>query len=66
MANETGFACEDLYRILMDTSIDGIFIVDTDGRVVARNRRFLEMWGLPSGAAQARDPHQLALEAVLD
>jgi PAS domain-containing protein len=30
-----------------EASIDGIVVVDPDGRVLFTNRRFLEIWGLP-------------------
>ncbi len=42
-----------------EASIDGIVVVDPDGRVLFTNRRFLELWGLPP------DSPVLASEAKL-
>jgi diguanylate cyclase (GGDEF)-like protein/PAS domain S-box-containing protein len=32
----------------LDSSIEGIVVVSTDGKIIAYNSRFLEMWGVPN------------------
>lgn len=48
----------------LETSIDGILIVDEDGLIISHNRRFAEMWGLTSEPIMSRR-HVQALQPVL-
>jgi diguanylate cyclase (GGDEF)-like protein/PAS domain S-box-containing protein len=48
-----------------EASIDGILVVAPDGRILAHNRRFAEMWGIPAEVL-ARRADEVALGAVLD
>ena len=42
-----------------EASIDGILVVDEDGRILTRNRRFTELWGIPPGLAEANQDEPL-------
>lgn len=48
----------------LEASIDGILVVDENGRVLSHNRRFAEMWSIPPGLIQRGDDREL-LQAVL-
>ena len=48
-----------------DTSIDGILVVDTEGRMVSFNQKFVDMWGIPSEVVESKSD-ELALQSVLD
>ncbi|OGT97333.1 MAG: hypothetical protein A2X80_09415 [Geobacteraceae bacterium GWB2_52_12] len=48
----------------METSIDGILVVDGDDVIISHNRRFAEMWGLDAGTIKSRH-HVQALQSVL-
>jgi two-component system, cell cycle sensor histidine kinase and response regulator CckA len=37
----------------LESTADGILVVDVDGNIVSHNRRFEEMWGLPSALIAA-------------
>lgn len=47
-----------------DASPDGILIVDVEGKIVSRNKRFSEMWRIPEAVLQSGSDEQ-ALESVL-
>ena len=44
-----------LVRATLDSTGDGILVVDTTGRMVDWNRRFVEMWGIPEELLALRD-----------
>lgn len=50
---------------LIDTSPDGILVVDPEGRMISFNRRFVAMWGIPPDIARSRSDER-ALQSVLD
>jgi PAS domain S-box-containing protein len=52
-----------LHATLQSTA-DGILVVDREGRVTEFNRKFAEMWRLPAEVLQTRDDQRL-LECVL-
>jgi PAS domain S-box-containing protein len=54
-----------LLKATLDATADGVLVVDSAGRVVSFNRRFLEMWRIPEPLARSRDDNQL-LAFVLD
>ena len=47
-----------------EASIDGILVVDENGKMISLNRRFVEMWGIPADVVQERSDER-ALQAVL-
>jgi PAS domain S-box-containing protein len=48
-----------------EASIDGILVVDANGRILSFNRRFVELWGIPEEVMESgRD--DLALQSVMD
>ncbi len=48
-----------------ETSIDGILVVDSKGKIVSSNRRFADMWGIPGHVIESKSD-ELALQSVLD
>ncbi len=54
-----------LLRATLDSTADGILMVDRDGAVVSFNRKFLEMWRIPTELIESRDDARL-LTFVLD
>jgi PAS domain S-box-containing protein len=48
-----------------ETSLDGIYVVDENRKMISWNRRFVEMWGL-SDEVVASGSDELALQSVLD
>ena len=55
---------EALLSAQLETSIDGILVVDPKGRILSRNRRFAEMWGLAEETLATGSDDE-ALAAVL-
>ena len=54
-----------LLQATLDSTADGVLVVDRNGKVSSFNRRFLEMWRIPETLARARDDNRL-LAFVLD
>ena len=54
-----------LFRSTLESTADGILVVDTDGKIVSFNRKFIEMWRIPDPIAASRDDNR-ALDFVLD
>ncbi len=53
----------------LEATADGVLVADLDGRVVSRNRRFLEMWRLPDDAeniVEAGELRRLVLHQLVD
>jgi diguanylate cyclase (GGDEF)-like protein/PAS domain S-box-containing protein len=44
-----------LLRTAMETSPDGILVVDSEMRIIAFNRRFADMWGIGPDVLEAQD-----------
>jgi len=53
-----------LLEATLESTTDGILVVDSDGRMSAFNSRFVEMWGLPRDVVDSGDDDR-ALEAAL-
>ncbi|MFW5950487.1 MAG: EAL and GGDEF domain-containing protein [Gemmatimonadota bacterium] len=54
-----------LLQATLDSTTDGILVVDRSGRMVSYNRRFVEIWEVPEALLQAGDDHQ-AIRYVLE
>ncbi|HEY3204553.1 MAG TPA: PAS domain S-box protein, partial [Thermoanaerobaculia bacterium] len=54
-----------LLRATLEATADGILVVDTEGKIVSFNRKFVEMWGIPESVIASRDDNQ-AIAFVLD
>ena len=70
-SSERKRAVEELERSLsfqlatLDSTTDGILVVDREGKIVSFNRKFVEMWRIPASIITLRDNNR-ALEFVLD
>jgi len=47
-----------------ETSIDGILVVDENGKIISFNRRFVDMWGIPYDVIESKSDER-ALQSVL-
>ena len=54
-----------LLSAALDSTADGILVVDREGKIVSFNKRFVEMWRIPDSIITTRDDDQ-ALAFVLD
>jgi PAS domain S-box-containing protein/diguanylate cyclase (GGDEF)-like protein len=51
-----------LLETQQETTLDGILVVDENGRIVSHNRTFLEIWGIPEEVARSgSDDEALAI-----
>jgi PAS domain S-box-containing protein len=62
--------CEDesalsLLRATLESTADGLLVVDREGKIVRFNRKFVEMWHIPESIVASRDDNE-ALNFVLD
>src|SRR6267378_9574 len=48
-----------ILKAQQEATLDGILVIDADGRVLSYNRRFLEIWGIPPDAAKTSDDRAL-------
>jgi two-component system cell cycle sensor histidine kinase/response regulator CckA len=63
-AEEALAASLSLHRAVLESTADGLLVVDREGRIVSFNRRFAEMWRLPDDVLSSGDDER-ALAAVL-
>ncbi|HEY8172730.1 MAG TPA: EAL domain-containing protein [Dehalococcoidia bacterium] len=56
---------EDLLRATLESTADGILVVDADGHAAYLNSRFAEMWRIPSELIASREDERL-LQYVTD
>lgn len=54
-----------LQKSTIESTADGILVVDTQGRIVSFNQKFLEMWSIPRENLESRDASQ-ALSSMLE
>ena len=64
-AEEASSLSVSLLRATLESTDDGILVVDNKGRIVDWNRRFLELWRIPDELILSRDDDQ-ALTYVLE
>lgn len=55
---------EALLLATLESTGDGILVVDRDGKIIRYNHRFLELWRMPKAIVERRDDRQ-ALDFVL-
>jgi diguanylate cyclase (GGDEF)-like protein/PAS domain S-box-containing protein len=72
MRDDGGSSPRTTFAILQaqqEATLDGILVVDREGKVLSYNRRFLEIWGIPEEAAASGNDNQLlkyASDLVVD
>ncbi len=54
-----------LLKATLESTADGLLVVDTEGNIVRYNRKFVEMWRLPEDVVASRQD-EAALRFVLD
>ncbi len=54
-----------LLRATLESTADGILVVDREGRITGYNERFLEQWGIPNSVISSGDDNE-ALSFVMD
>ncbi|MEK7280447.1 MAG: PAS domain S-box protein, partial [Nitrospirota bacterium] len=54
-----------LLRATLESTADGILVVNSEGKILSFNQRFVDMWCIPASVAASRDDSQ-ALAYVLD
>ncbi len=64
-ATEEAHRALSLLTATLDSTTDGILVVDASGRMVSFNQRFVEIWRVPDAILRSRDDDQ-ALAYVLD
>jgi diguanylate cyclase (GGDEF)-like protein/PAS domain S-box-containing protein len=58
-----------ILKAQQEATLDGILVVDREGKVLSYNQRFLDIWGIPPDVAATGDDNELlgyASEAVTD
>ena len=56
---------EELLKAIIESTADGILVVDENGKVIHANRRFAQIWNIPNELIETRDDKKL-LGYVLD
>lgn len=54
----------EIIRTTLESTLDGMLVVDLRGRVVTANQRFAEMWRIPASVMATADHHQLTRHAL--
>ena len=54
-----------LLRATLESTADGILVVDSSGKMVAFNQKFVDMWRIPQDVAESRDDER-AIAVVMD
>ena len=53
-----------ILRTQQETSLDGILVVDEEGKMISFNQRFVDMWNIPAEVVESKVEEQ-ALQSVL-
>ncbi|MGH9886867.1 MAG: ATP-binding protein [bacterium] len=53
-----------IMRATLESSIEGVLLVDNNRKVIAANKRFAEMWRLPESVMESRDQREVAEAAM--
>jgi PAS domain S-box-containing protein len=48
-----------LFSTILESTDDGILVVDLDGRVIAHNQKFLHMWRIPPAISQSQNDEKM-------
>ena len=54
-----------ILRTQQELSIDGILVVDGNGKILSYNKRFVNMWGIPPDVIESQSDER-ALQSVMD
>ena len=54
-----------LHRSTLESTADGLLVVDREGRITSYNRKFMALWRLPEDVLATRQDERL-LEAIID
>jgi diguanylate cyclase (GGDEF)-like protein/PAS domain S-box-containing protein len=54
-----------LLNATLESTTDGILVVDNNGKITSYNQKFVEMWDIPPSIAASKDDHK-ALAHVID
>ncbi len=49
----------EMLRASMDSTADGILVVDSQGKITTFNRKLVNMWGIPESVLTSRDDRQV-------
>ena len=54
----------EIIRTTLESTADGILVVDSHGRIVTYNQKFVEMWKVPEEVLADRDEHAILSHAL--
>lgn len=64
-AEEDLLKANTILKTQMETSVSGILVVDSHGKMISFNRRFVEMWSIPGDILDSKSDER-AIQSVLD
>ena len=64
-AEKTLEVSHSILRATLESTADGILVVDSNGKMIAFNQKFVDMWKIPQEVLESRDDDR-ALGVVLD
>jgi PAS domain S-box-containing protein len=60
LVEEQGARAASLHHATLESTADGLLVVDRSGRTLTHNQRFLDMWSIPPDVATGLDSEKLA------